>query len=58
MFGFYFAATGLLFGTLCSLKAKNRLSFNEEWFIVGFILNLPGYLILLSILRKKKEPEF
>jgi hypothetical protein len=57
MLGFYYAAAGLLFGILCSYKAKNKLTYNEEWFIIGFIFNLPGYLILLLLLKAKGRQE-
>lgn len=48
MFGFYYAIAGLIFGTLCSIKAKGKQRCNTAWFTLGFALNIFAY-ILISI---------
>jgi hypothetical protein len=46
MFGFYYAAAGLVFGILCSKKAKEKGISNTEWFTFGFALNIFAYFLL------------
>jgi hypothetical protein len=46
MFGFYYAVLGLIFGILCSVKAKDMKISNTEWFTLGFAFNIPAYLAL------------
>ncbi len=47
MFGLYFAITGLIFGMLCSIKAKQKGRRNEDWFLLGFVLNIFAYIVIL-----------
>lgn len=46
MFGFYYSIIGLIFGVLCSIKAKEMGIRNMEWFTIGFAFNIPAYLVL------------
>ena len=54
MFGFYYAAAGLIFGFLCSSKAKKFGIYNQDWFTLGFAFNIPAYIIL-SIITARYE---
>lgn len=54
MFGFYYALFGVAFGIALSRLAKKRGGSPEDWFIIGFVFNLPAALILLFINREKE----
>lgn len=54
MFGFYYALTGLIFGIAVSRLASKKGGCGEDWFIIGFILNLPALLLLKYIYREKE----
>jgi len=54
MFGLWYAVIGLVFGSLCSFKAKGKNRTQKEWFILGFIFSILGYM-LLHLLPNKKE---
>lgn len=49
MFGFWFSIYGLFFGTLCSLKAKEKNRFTKNWFLFGFIFGIFAYLVLVNL---------
>jgi len=49
MFGFYYAIAGLIFGALCSKKAKEKGMQNKDWFTLGFALNIFAYILILII---------
>lgn len=53
MFGLWFSIVGLIFGTLCSFAAKEKNRIQKEWFILGFIFSILGF-ILLHLLPNKK----
>ena len=57
MFGFWFAIYGLFFGTLCTLKAKEKNRFTKNWFLFGFIFGIFAYLVLinLSVLESEED---
>ena len=57
MFGFWFAIYGLFFGTLCSLKAKEKNRFTKNWFLLGFIFGIFAYLVLISLSILDSEEE-
>jgi len=51
MLGFWFSVVGLLFGVICSLKAKKKNRTQHDWFILGFLFSVLAYL-LIYLLRK------
>ena len=46
MFGFWFSIYGLLFGSLCSTKAKEKNRHTKNWFLLGFIFGVFAYAVL------------
>ena len=54
MLGLWFSIIGLIFGILCSLIAGEKNRAQKEWFILGFIFSILGF-ILLHLLPNKKE---
>lgn len=54
MFGFYYALIGIAFGIALSRQAKKKGGSPEDWFILGFVFNLPAALILLYLNREKE----
>lgn len=46
MFGLWFSIAGLIFGTLCSLKAKEKNRAQKDWFTLGFIFSIIALGIL------------
>ena len=57
MFGLWFSLIGLLFGTLCSIKAKEKNRFQHDWFILGFIFSLIAIVVLNFLSAKSNEPK-
>ncbi len=48
MFGLWFSIAGLIFGTLCSLKAKEKNRVQKDWFILGFVFSFFALAFLYS----------
>lgn len=46
MFGLWFSIVGLLFGTLCSLKAKEKNRVQKDWFTLGFVFSVFAFVII------------
>lgn len=46
MFGLWFSIIGLIFGTLCSFKARKKDRAQKEWFALGFIFSIFAFGIL------------
>ncbi len=46
MFGLWFSIVGLIFGTLCSFKAKEKNRCQKDWFTLGFIFSIAALGIL------------
>lgn len=46
MTGLYFSIIGLIFGSLCSYKAKKNEYCTKNWFLVGFVLGPLGLIII------------
>lgn len=46
MFGLWFSIIGLLFGVLCSMKAKEKDRSQKEWFVMGFLFSFLAFAIL------------
>ena len=46
MFGFWFSIIGLVFGVVCSLKAREKNRASQEWFILGFIFSFLAYIVI------------
>lgn len=55
MIGFWISIYGMLFGTLCSLKAKEKNRYPKNWFTLGFIFGVFAYLFLI-MLPAENEP--
>lgn len=53
MFGLWFSIVGLIFGALCSFKARGKNRTQKEWFILGFIFSILGFTILYLLPNKK-----
>jgi hypothetical protein len=56
MFGLWFSIAGLIFGTLCSLKAKEKNRVQKDWFTLGFIFSLIALGILYLLPSVDVEP--
>lgn len=56
MFGLWFSIAGLFFGTLCSLKAKEKNRAQKDWFTLGFIFSIIALGILYILPRVSVEP--
>lgn len=46
MFGLWYSVIGLAFGSICSLKAKEKNRAQKEWFTLGFIFSILALGIL------------
>ena len=46
MFGLWFSIVGLLFGILCSLKAKEKNRVQKDWFTLGFVFSVLALVII------------
>ena len=46
MFGLWFSIIGLVFGVLCSFKAREKNRVGEDWFLLGFIFSVITLAIL------------
>ena len=57
MFGLWFSICGLLFGSLCSVKAKEKNRHTKNWFLLGFIFGVLAYAVL-SILPGEDKSEY
>lgn len=58
MAGFYYSLIGILFGILCSRKAKKLGFENEEWFTFGFAFNIVSYFALkIAELKIRRSEE-
>jgi hypothetical protein len=55
MFGFYYAIIGLVFGFLCSKKAKEKGISYKDWFTLGFALNIFAYFAISMVSEKGRE---
>lgn len=53
MFGLWFSIIGLIFGILCSYKAKEKNRAQKEWFLLGFIFSFFAFGVMY--LTPKKE---
>lgn len=49
MFNIIYAFAGLLFGLTASYFAKKKNRRAENWFLIGFIFNIFGVILILSI---------
>jgi hypothetical protein len=56
MFGLWFSIAGLIFGTLCSLKAKEKNRVQKDWFTLGFIFSIIALGILYLLPAVGVEP--
>ncbi len=56
MFGFWFAITGLFFGTLCSYFAKKKNRNREEWFTIGVIFSVVGFFLIALLPKISENP--
>lgn len=54
MLGLWFAISGLIFGSLCSITAKKQDRFPKNWFLIGFVSGPIG-LILINLLPRLKN---
>ncbi len=57
MFGLWFSIAGLIFGTLCSLKAKEKNKAQEDWFTLGFIFSFLALGVLHFLPSVGGEPK-
>lgn len=56
MFGLWYSIAGLFFGTLCSLKAKEKNRAQKDWFTLGFIFSVIALGILYLLPSLGVEP--
>lgn len=56
MFGLWFSIAGLIFGTLCSLKAKEKNRVQKDWFTLGFIFSIIALGIIYLLPGVDVEP--
>ena len=56
MFGLWFSIAGLIFGALCSLKAKEKNRAQKDWFTLGFIFSIIALGILYILPSVSVEP--
>lgn len=56
MFGLWFSIAGLIFGTLCSLKAKEKNRAQKDWFTLGFVFSIIALGILHLLPSVGVEP--
>ncbi len=56
MFGLWYSIAGLIFGTLCSLKAKEKNRVQKDWFTLGFIFSIIALGILYILPSVDVEP--
>ena len=57
MFGLWFAIYGILFGTLCSVKASAKNRNTKNWFVLGFVFGIFAFVFLM-ILSKVNDTLF
>lgn len=55
MFGLWFAIYGMLFGSLCSVKASAKNRNTKNWFVLGFVFGIFAFIFLM-ILSEAGEP--
>jgi hypothetical protein len=46
MFGLWFSIAGLLFGLICSVRAKEKNRATNDWFLLGFIFSFLAFGVL------------
>jgi hypothetical protein len=46
MLGIWIVPIGMVFGVLCSVKAKEKERSFNDWFILGFIFSLAALLVI------------
>lgn len=49
MLGLWISLNGLFWGTLCSLKAKEKNRNTKNWFLLGFIFSPIAYLTIVVL---------
>jgi hypothetical protein len=55
MFGLWFSIIGLIFGVICSLKAREKNRATQEWFILGFIFSVIALAVIYILPSKGLE---
>lgn len=53
MFGLWFSIIGLVFGILCSYKAKEKNRAQKEWFLLGFIFSFFAFGVIYFAPKKE-----
>jgi len=48
MFGLWFSIVGLIFGVLCSFKAREKNRLQKGWFMLGFVFSFIALAFLYS----------
>jgi len=51
MLGLWISLNGFFWGSLCSLKAKEKNRNSKNWFLLGFVFSFFAY-ITISVLAK------
>lgn len=49
MFGLWFAIYGMLFGSLCSIKASVKNRNTKNWFVLGFVFGIFAFVFLMTL---------
>ena len=49
MFGLWFSIYGLICGTLCSIKAKEKNRYTKDWFLLGFVFGVFAFIFLFVL---------
>jgi len=56
MFGLWFSIIGLVFGVICSVKAREKKRVGQDWFLLGFIFSVITFAILHFLPDENRKP--